>query len=199
MAGDSPSLPFQHFSRKQGRTRDNSPFPPSLNDRRGQRRDQSDHEGEEYSSGTENIRRRYYSADVDLINLEEKMEAAKRSTSTPLCDGTKGKDMIAAGGPRWMDRVQNMPRDGLLPVGLFDLVCLAASRHANIRSNTVIPFPIGLNRHPVVLVDPYRRRRSPDRSSSDLVVMNDLDEEFHTEEVWVEKFKPSLLSAPHFG
>jgi hypothetical protein len=94
MAGDSSSRNFSYFPRKQHRSQ-NEPLFPSFNDRRRQQRDQ---DGEEYSFGTENILRKYYSLDFDLFILDEEMEAARRSKSTSRCIVDKGYALIAAGG-----------------------------------------------------------------------------------------------------
>jgi hypothetical protein len=48
--------------------------------------------------------------------VDDEMEAAKRSTSTPRCEVGKENTLIAAGGPQWMYRIQNTPRDGMIPV-----------------------------------------------------------------------------------
>jgi hypothetical protein len=57
--------------------------------------EEPDQEGEDYSS-RENIQRRYYSRDCDLVNLEEKMNEAKHARETPQCEVAKDGIMMAA-------------------------------------------------------------------------------------------------------
>jgi hypothetical protein len=93
MVGDSSSQAFSFAPQKRHRQQED-PFFPSQNDRRRHQQSRSDQSGEEYSSETESIRKKYYSEGIDLINVDDEMETTKRSTSTPRCEVGKEKTMI---------------------------------------------------------------------------------------------------------
>jgi hypothetical protein len=107
IVGDSSSQSFPFEPKKRSREQNDSFF-PSQSDRRRPH-------GEDFKN-------KYYSRDVDLSNLEDEIEKAKPSITTPRAEVAKDKMMIVVGGPLCVNRVQDSPPDGLFPVGLVDLV-----------------------------------------------------------------------------